>query len=147
MGMQSKRFSGRGLLLGMLAGAMLGVLLGLAISERPKPAYVTITDEVRVIVMFAGIVASLGGVAGGLLTRDGWQMLGGAVLGAIAMGFLGVVATLHLKGLIYSIIGVPLGAVAVYLHLLTRESHGSTGPAKIEPRTEGVWDQELDRHA
>ncbi len=89
----------------------------------------------------------LGGLAGGLLSRDGWQMLGDAVLGAIAMGLLGVVATMHLKGLIYSIIGVPLGAVAVYLHLLTRESHVSTANAKTLTRTEGVWDQELDRQA
>jgi hypothetical protein len=124
---------------------MLGVLLGLAMSEWPRPASMTNADQVRFLVMFAGIVAILGGLAGGLLSRDGWQMLAGAVAGAIAVGLLGVVVTLHLKGLIYSIVGGPLGAVAVYLHFLTRESPASMARAKALPRGEGVWDRELDR--
>ena len=60
-------------------------------------------------------MAVLGGLAGGLLSRDGWKTLAGAVLGAIAAGLFGVVTTLHLKGLIYSFVGVPLGTLAVYI--------------------------------
>jgi hypothetical protein len=123
---------------------MLGVLLGLALSERLTPASMTITDRVRGILMFAGIVAFLGGVAGGVLSRGGWQMLAGAVVGAIAIGLLGVVATLHLKGLIYSIFGGPAGAMAVYLFLLSRQSPDSTAERRTPPRPEGVWDRELD---
>ena len=141
----SGRPSGRGLLWGMAAGAMLGVLLGLAMSEWPRPAYMTIADQVRGLVMFAGILAILGGLAGGLLSRDGWRMLAGAVAGAIAVGLLGVVVTLHPKGLIYSIVGGPLGAVAVYLFFLPQESPVSMAKAKAPPRAEGVWDRELDR--
>jgi hypothetical protein len=124
---------------------MLGVLFGLAMSEWPRPASMTNADQVRFLVMFAGIVAILGGLAGGLLSRDGWQMLAGAVVGAIAVGLLGVVVTLHLKGLIYSIVGGPLGAVVVYLVFLSRESPASMAKAKALPRGEGVWDRELDR--
>ena len=145
MGMPSRRLSGRGLLCGVATGSVLGVFLGLAMSEWPRPAYMTIADQVRGLAMFAGIVAILGGLAGGLLSRDGWQMLGGAVVGAIAMGLLGVVATLHLKGLIYSIFGGPLGAVAVYLHFLNRPQPVPMAKAKAQSRAEGLWDRELDR--
>jgi hypothetical protein len=145
MGIAHRPFSGRGLLCGTAAGAMLGVFLGLAMSERLTPASMTITDRVRGILMFAGIVAFLGGIAGGFLSREGWQMLAGAVVWAISIGLLGVVATLHFKGLIYSIFGGPLGAVAVYLFLLSRQSPTSTAEGRSPQRPAGVWDRELDR--
>ena len=86
MGAASGRLSGRGLLCGMAAGAILGVLIGLSMTERLTPAYMTTADRLRGLVMFAGTVAVLGGLAGGVLSRDGWQMLAGAVVGAIAGG-------------------------------------------------------------
>ena len=51
MGVAGGGLSGRGLLVGMAAGAMLGVLLGFAMSERPRPAFMTIDDEVRAFAM------------------------------------------------------------------------------------------------
>jgi hypothetical protein len=140
-----RRLSGRGLLGGMAAGAILGVLLGIVTGEWPRPAYLTIADQFRGIAACAALVAILGGLASGVLSRDGWQMLAGAVVGAIATGLFGVVATLHIKGLIYSFIGVPLGAVAVYLFCLAPDSAVPMAKAKDLPKTEGIWDRELDR--
>jgi hypothetical protein len=99
---------------------MLGVLLGLAMAEWPRPAYWTIADEIRALSAFAAIVAILGGLASRLLSRDSWRLFGGAVAGAILFGLLGVVATQHILGLSYSLLGVPLGAVAVYFFCPTR---------------------------
>jgi len=129
----------------MAGGAMLGLLLGLAVSERPRPAYMKLADQVWGLIIGSAIVAILGGLAGGLLSRDGWQMLAGAVVGAIAMGLLGVLGTGHLKGLMYSIFGGPLGGMAVYLHFLTRPPPAPTAKAKALSRAEGVWDRELDQ--
>jgi len=144
MGVASEGLSGRGLLVGMAAGGLLGVLLGFAMSERPRPAFMTTDDQVRDLVLWLGVVAVLGGLAGGLLSRDGWKMLGGAVLGAIAAGLFGVLVTLHLKGLIYSFVGVPLGAVAVYVRLSSEQDVKMTKTQTI-PTSEGVWDREMDR--
>jgi hypothetical protein len=136
--------SGRGLLVGMAAGAMLGMLLGFAMSERPRPAVVTIDGEVRAFVMFAGIMTVLGGLAGGVLSRDGWEMLAGAVFAAIAAGLFGVLATLHLKGLIYSLVGVPVGALAVYFHRTSKQDAKMTRTQTL-PTSDGLWDREMDR--
>jgi hypothetical protein len=122
MGTADGRFSGRGLLAGMAVGAMLGVLLGLAMAEWPRPAYWTVADEIRGLSAFAAILAVLGGFAGSLLSRDSWRLFAGAVVGASLFGLLGVVATRHILGLSYSLLGVPLGAVAVYLFCAPRKT-------------------------
>jgi hypothetical protein len=127
----------------MLVGTASGAAVGFAlyyVVARP-----TTGDEPNLAVAFVSIVAILGGLAGGLVSREGWLMLTGALVGAIAVGLLGVVATLHPKGLIYSIFGGPLGAVAVYLYFRAIESPVPTAKAKALPRTEGIRDRELDR--
>jgi hypothetical protein len=145
MGIACRRLSWRGLLVGIAGGAILGFLLGVAMAEWPMPAFMTIADQFRGIAGFAALVAILGGLAGAVLSRDGWQMFAGGVVGAIAMGLLGVLGTGHLLGLTISIIGGPLGALAVYLHFLTREPPAPIAKSKAMARSEGLWDREIDR--
>ena len=72
-------------------------------------------------------------------------MFAGGIIGGLVVGVGGVVATCHLKGLIYSFLGVPLGALIVFLY---GAGHGVAKPAdkaKIPTASAGVWDNELDR--
>jgi hypothetical protein len=97
----------------MLVCAGCGAAIGFAlyyVVARPT------NDEPGLALAFASIVAILGAVAAECLSPTGWAMLGGGIHGAIVTGLLGVVATLHLKGLMYSFIGVPIGAVFVLLY-------------------------------
>ena len=126
----------------MLIGAFYGAAIGLPylfLSEPPR------ADEYRLVAAFLGILAILGAVAAGFLSATGWAMLAGGLVGAIAMGLLGVLATLHLKGLIYSFLGAPIGAVVVLLYQLEAETAKPSAKAKASPAQSGVWDDELDR--
>ena len=105
----------------------------------------TAAEQVRNLAATAAFIAVLGGLAGGVLSRDGWLLLAGSVAGAIAVGTMGVLGTMHLKGLMYSIIGAPIGAVAVYLFLLNRESQVPTAKAEPLPQGNRVWDRDLDQ--
>jgi hypothetical protein len=95
--------------------------------------------------VFAGIMAVLGAVASGFLSATGWAMLAGGIVGAIVTGLLGVVATLHLKGLIYSFLGVPLGAWLVLQYRIGRESQTPIVKGHALPGQSGVWDADLDQ--
>ena len=66
------------------------------------------------------------------------------LIGAILVGVAGVVATQHLKGLIYSFIGAPVGALVVFLYEVGREMPKSADKACVPPASAGVWDKELD---
>ena len=127
----------------MLLGAACGAAIGFALIYaviRP-----TATDRPSSVVAFVGLMAIVGAVAAGFLSATGWAMLAGGIVGAIATGLCGVVATLHLKGLIYSFIGAPFGALFVFLYRL---EHGAAKPsdkAKAPSAQSGVWDGELDR--
>lgn len=76
-----------------------------------------IAEQARVLASLSGTVAILGGLAGGLLSRDGWKTLG-AVVGAIAMGLVGVVTTLH-----------PTAALARARGSLRSRARGPSAPA------------------
>src|SRR4051794_9045038 len=102
----------RRMLVGMACGAGVGVLLYYAVNGGKKEG-VGAANESREVVATAAIMAVLGGVAGGLLRASGWAMFAGGIVGAIVVGVGGVAATHHLKGLIYSCIGAPFGALLV----------------------------------
>jgi hypothetical protein len=96
------------------------------------------------VVAFASIVAVLGGIAGGVLSASSWAMFTGGLIGAILVGVGGVLATHHLKGLMDSILGAPLGALLVFLYGVGREVAKPAGKACLPPVSSGVWDNELD---
>jgi hypothetical protein len=139
------RLSVKGALIGIACGALLGFFYCWATDERGPTDDVRAAEKLRGAVGMAGMVAVLGGVAGGVLRASGWAMLAGSLLGALVVGVFGVVVTLHLKGLIYSFLGAPIGAVFVYLYGV---SHDVAKPSDKEPApaaSAGVWDSELDR--
>ena len=96
-----------------------GALIGWFLSYLLAPTQ--FDRDFRSVALFVGIVTALGAAAG-FLSRTGWAMLGGAAGGAIVTGIGGVIVTMHPKGLIYSFIGVPIGAVLVMLYRLEREA-------------------------
>ena len=129
----------------VLIGAALGAAIGLPLSYLVAPN--EIDRAPRLVLMFVGIMAALGAVAAGFLSRTGWAMLGGAAVGALVAGICGVIATMHPKGLIYSILGVPFGAVLVMLCCLEDEppNRAHRSPSRSpSPAQSGVWDRELD---
>jgi hypothetical protein len=128
----------------MACGAGVGVLLKYAACGGPQGP-VEDANEFVTVLACASIVAILGGIAGGVLSASGWAMFAGAIVGAIVIGLLGVVATLHLKGLIYSIIGGPLGALVVFLYGVGRETAKPVVQTRVPPTSAGIWDNELDR--
>lgn len=132
------------ILVGMACGAGVGVLLKYAAFGGPQGP-VEKANEFVTVVGFAIVVAVLGGIAGGVLRASGWAMFAGAIVGAIVSGVLGIVATLHLKGLIYSIIGGPLGALVVFLYGVGREAAKPAVQTRVPPTSAGIWDNELDR--
>ncbi len=136
-------FSGRRILIGMVCGAGAGVLLHYAAFGGPQGPVEERTWLVQVAT-FASIVAVLGGIAGGVLRASGWAMFAGGLIGAIPVGVAGVVATLHLKGLIYSFLGAPVGALVVFLHQLGREMPKPADMSYIPQASAGVSDKELD---
>ena len=138
------RLSVRRILVGMVCGAGVGVLLHHAAFGGPQGPVEEANWFVRVVA-FAGIVAVLGGIAAGMLKASGWAMLAGGLIGTMFVGILGVVATHHVKGLIYSFLGVPCGALVVYLYEVGRERTKPADKASVPPASAGVWDHELDR--
>jgi hypothetical protein len=100
------RFSVRRMLVGVVCGAGLGILLQYAAFGGPQGPI----EEANWFVgdlAFASIVAVLGGIAGGVLRASDWAMFAGGIIGAILVGVGGVVATRHIKGLIYSFLDAP----------------------------------------
>jgi hypothetical protein len=134
----------RRILVGIACGAGVGILLRYAAFGGPQGA-VEEANEFVTVVGLASIVAILGGITGGVLRASGWAMFAGAIVGAIVLGLLGVVATLHLKGLIYSIIGGPLGALVVFLFGVGREAAKPVVQTRVPITSAGIWDNELHR--
>jgi hypothetical protein len=137
-------FSVRGMLVGMACGAGVGVLLYYAVAGGPKDA-VGAANESREVAACAGIVAVLGGIAGGVLRATGWTMFAGGVIGAVVVGIGGVVATHHLKGLVYSFVGVPFGALFVFLYGVGHKMAKPAVRACVPPVSADAWGGELDR--
>jgi len=132
-------FAVRRMLVGAACGAAIGFLLQYMVVRPPA------ANEPGVVVAFVGIMAILGAVAAGFLSTTGWAMLAGGIVGAIATGLFGVLATLHPKGLVYSFIGAPLGALFVLIYRLEHEPAKSSHKASASPAQSGVGDRELDR--
>jgi hypothetical protein len=110
------RFSVRRILVGVVCGAGLGVLLQYAAFGGPQGP-VEAANWFVGVVAFASIVAVLGGIAGGVLRASGWAMFAGGIIGAILVGVGGVVATLHIKGLIDFFVSVLHGLEDLCLEL------------------------------
>ncbi len=138
------RFPIRRILVGIVCGAGVGVLLHFAAFGGPQGPVEEANYSVWVAES-AGIVAVLGGIAGGVLRASGWAMLAGSIVGAIVVGVGGVLATQHIKGLVYSLLGVPFGALLVFLYGVVRESAKPEDKAGVPPASAGIWDRELDR--
>ena len=121
----------------MLVGAVCGGAIGFPlyyVVYRPTAA-----DDPGLVVAFVGYMAVLGSVAAGFLSATGWAMLAGGIVGAIATGLWGVVATLHLKGLIYSFVGAPFGVLFVLLYRLEYEAAKPSDKARASQAQSGVW--------
>lgn len=129
----------RRILIGMVCGAGVAVVLSYTAFGGPQGPVEEATWFLS-LVEFAGIVAVLGGIAGGVLRPSGWAMFAGGIVGAIVVGLLGVVVTRHLLGLSYSLVGAPLGALLVFLVGIRREAGKPVVPAAAD----GVWDKEFD---
>jgi len=138
-----ERFSFRRMVLGMAFGAVLGVFLYYLLF-RDTRVRIIVADEVRAAVSLSSILAVLGGVAGSFLKKSGWMLFAGGIVGAIVTGVIGVIVTLHPKGLIYSIFGGPLGVVIMFLHGINHEVTNSSRNTFVSASTSGVWDRELD---
>jgi len=123
------------------AGAACGAILGYCLPPVLGPN----ARDPQLPIVFAGIMAVLGAAASGFLSATGWAMLAGGIVGAIVTGLLGVAATLHLKGLIYSFWGAPLGAWLVLQYRLGHETKTPTVKAQALPGQSGVWDADLDQ--
>jgi hypothetical protein len=126
------------MLIGAAAGAACGFTLHYLI-VRPTAA-----DEPQLTVVFAATMAILGAVAAGFLSRTGWVMLAGGIIGAIAAGLFGVAATLHPKGLIYSFLGVPVGVVFALVYRLGHEATKQPEEARAWQGPPDVRDRESD---
>lgn len=131
-------FSFRRMLIGVVCGAGIGFLLAYAVVVDPS-------EKFKVYVAFACVVAVLGGAAGGLLKAAGWAMFAGAIIGAIAVGIFGVVATFHLKGVIFAFVGAPMGALVVFVYGISHEVGKPWDKTCVPPASGGVWDRELDQ--
>jgi hypothetical protein len=102
----------------------------------------------RLALSFVAIMAALGALVAGCLSRIGSAMLAGAAGGALMAGLFGAILTMHPKGLIYSFIGVPIGAVVMMFyqleHVPPRSSHRSRRPPAPSPKKSALWDRKLD---
>jgi hypothetical protein len=139
------RFSVKGMLIGMVCGALVGVLIYFVSRvSPPKNTPGAALQEFVTAAEHAGIMAIIGGLAGGVLQASGWAMFVGGILGALVFGIFGVVLTFHLKGLVYSILGAPVGAVLVYIDGVSHEIAKPSDNANGSPKSAGVWDREMD---
>jgi hypothetical protein len=117
----------------MLVGATCGVALGfslLYLLGNGAPA------KSGPALAFVGFMATLG-VAFGILSVREWAVLWGGILGAIALGLLG--------GPIFSLIGAPIGAFAVFLYQLNQSAVKPPDKARTLQPQSSVRDDELDR--
>jgi hypothetical protein len=130
--------------IGMAGGVGLFILLAHLFGGGPGRTASGGTDS-RAWWVTAAVFAALGGLAGGFLTRRSWALFAGGIIGAIVTGGCGVVATHHLKGLIYSIFGGPLGAFCVYFYAVDPEVAKPSGKTSAPRASVGVWDSDLDR--
>ncbi len=130
-------FPVRRMIAGLAAGGGIGVLLVYGLRGSSP-------HELRAIVVLIGVLSFLGAAAGGFLKKSSWILFTGGVIGALVMGIAGVIATLHPKGLIYSIFGGPLGVVIVFLSGLNREGKDTSDNTSVSAPGSGVWDRELD---
>jgi hypothetical protein len=138
------RLSLRGMLIGMACGAVCGAIYCFALSERPMDETLA-AREFRGMTILIAILVAIGGFAGGVLSPSGKAMFAGGIVGAVVVGIFGVVATLHLKGLIYAFIGAPIGAVLVYLYGVGHEVAKTSGKTPSPQGSADVWDSDLDR--
>ena len=102
-------------------------------------------NELRGMTILVAILVAMRRVAGGVLSPSGKAMFAGGIVGALVVGIFGVVATLHLKGLIYAFIGAPIGAVLV---CSVRGQSQVAEPSGEMPSPQGsadFWDSDLDR--
>ncbi len=136
-------FSVLRIVIGIVCGGGAGALLHYAAFGGPQGP-VEEANWFGGVVAFASIVAVLGGIASGVLRPSGWAMFVGGIIGAILVGVAGVVATQHPKGLIYSFLGAPVGALLVFLYEFGREVAKPADKASVPPASAGVWDKELD---
>jgi len=130
-------------LVGVVCGAAIGVVLHYAAFGGPQGPVEEANWHVRVAA-FAGIVAVLGGIASGVLRASGWAMFVGGLIGAILVGVGGVVATHHLKGLVYSFLGAPFGALFVFLYEVGRGVAKPADKACVPQTSAGVWDSDQE---
>jgi hypothetical protein len=136
-------FSIRRILIGMVCGAGAGVLLVYAGFGGPQGPVEEANGFVRVLA-FVTVVAVLGSVAGGALKASGWAILAGGLIGAILAGVADVRATQQVKGVFYSFLGAPVGALVVVLYEVSRELSKPAEKACVPPVSAGVWDKDLD---
>jgi len=122
----------RRILIGLACGAVTGVLLKYAAYGMPQGPLEE-ANEFANVMKLAGIVAVLGGVAGGALSASGWRMFVGAAVGALVFGISGAMGRLHLKGFIYAFLGGPIGALVVFLANSAREEAAGRGPTAAGP--------------
>jgi hypothetical protein len=137
-------FAVRRILIGMACGFGVGVLLHYAAFGGPQGPVEEAT-WLETVLTFASIVAVLGGIAGGILRASGWAIFAGGLIGAFLAGVAGVMVTLHLKGLIYSFLGAPVGALVVFLNQVGRKIPKPADKACAPQASAGVSDKELDR--
>ena len=102
-------------------------------------------NEFRGMTILAAILVAIGSFAGGVLSPSGKAMFAGGIVGTLVIGIFGVVATLHLKGLIYAFIGAPIGAVLVYLYGVSHELAKPSGKMPSPQGSADFWDSGLDR--
>jgi hypothetical protein len=117
----------------MLVGATCGVALGFSLLYLLGNRAPTKSDPA---LAFVGFMATLGVVFGILSTRE-WAVLCGGIVGAIVMSLIG--------GLLWSFIGAPVGAFAVFLCRLSRPAVNPLDQARTLQPQSTVWDDELDR--
>ena len=131
-------FALRRVLIGANCGAVIGFALHYLVVE-PQGSH-----DPNLGIAFVAIVSTLGALAGGFLSTTGWTMLAGAFVGGIVAGLCGAALTLHISGLIYSCMGAPIGAVAIFLLWPEQNARNLSPGASASPAQSGVWDRELD---
>jgi hypothetical protein len=72
-------------------------------------------DRFHALILGVATFGTLGALVAGFVRPSSWPLFAGGILGAIAFGIAGVVATFHPKGLVYAPLGVPFGAALVFV--------------------------------
>jgi hypothetical protein len=119
-----------------LTGAAMGYAIVCISTENPGAA-------IAAALVGALIVGAVGGV---ILSTTAWAMIGGALVGGVALGIGSILVTGISKASIYGdFLGAPLGA-SFASRLGLRIEAMSSVPLKEgdSPSNAGVWDRELD---